>query len=508
MSDSITKDKVISFIIGGFKMALALSFSIASAHAGETVILDAPTGSDRITSADEGKSFVFDNVYAESSSSALYGFYMLGTKVKNTTIDSVSGSLTLKTTGSGTTSTANIYGVYIRTGNNTINTLSGTYNLICDTSSTSSSGGSVYGVAVVSGTLYTMKDATLNVSTNSKGGDSYGVNLSNGAYGISGGVEFSNVNITVSGNDNVYGITGAERAASFEGNLSVSGVEGRSVSALKFDNTSGVTQKTFKLLGNSKISAVNGNSVRSAVAGNLSIVGDENGTQVLDGNIYIYGYKDTTSSISFSGGDFAIQNSSSGETVLNGFRDLENGREILYSFDGVNVAFNDNTTFSSTLVEINGGSALSSEEGKSLSFDNSSVNVANSQIGTSKLAIGEGSSLNATGTSSIEAELLSVFEGSTVSLDENSTFNIAGLEVILSELKSGTTYDLANIFGDNTTVVLSMLNNNITMSDTQGHTFDVVVSDDGQITAVPEPLAFASIFGALALGFAVYRKRR
>ena len=31
MSDSITKDKVISFIIGGFKMALALSFSIVGA---------------------------------------------------------------------------------------------------------------------------------------------------------------------------------------------------------------------------------------------------------------------------------------------------------------------------------------------------------------------------------------------------------------------------------------------------------------------------------------------
>lgn len=90
----------------------------------------------------------------ESSDTALYGFYMLGTTVKNTTVESVGGALSLKTIGSGTSATKNIYGVYIRTGYNAINTLSGSYNFLCDTTSTSSSGGSVYGVAVTYGSLY------------------------------------------------------------------------------------------------------------------------------------------------------------------------------------------------------------------------------------------------------------------------------------------------------------------------------------------------------------------
>lgn len=492
-----------------FKTALMLSFAAASSLAAETIELDSTY---RAKSADEGNSFVFNDVSVESSDTHLYGFYMLGTTVKNTTVESVGGALSLKTIGSGTSATKNIYGVYIRTGYNAIKTLSGSYNFLCDTTSTSSSGGSVYGVAVTQGSLYNVSDLTLNVSTNSKNGDAYGFNFSNGAYGVTSGddsvgVKFSNIDASVSGNGTVSGISGAERVASFQGALRVYGVEGENVNALKFDNTSGVVQKTFKLLGDSTISAVNGNSIRSAVKGALNIVGDAGATQLLDGNMYIAAYANTLSSMTFTQGNFALQNSTSKLISLSGVRDIANSKETLYAFDGGSVTFNDAAEFSSTLVELKGGVSLSAGGGKSIALENSALVVSASQLRADKLAIGAGSTLNASDSAYIDLGVLSVFEGSGVSLDESSTLNIGGLEVVFSELESGATYDLADIFGDDTTIVLSAVGENITMSDVQGHSFDVVVSENGLITAVPEPSLCAAILGLLALAFAVHRRR-
>ena len=505
--NSFGKNKI---IFKGIWAVLAVLLSAYSLHAAETIELDSTY---RVTSADEGNSFVFNNVSVESSDASLYGFYMLGTKVKNTTVDSVSGSLNLKTTGSGTQRTSSIYGVYIRTGNNTINTLSGNYEFVCDTSSTSNYGGSVYGVVVANGSLYNVENITLGVSTNSKKGDAYGFNFASGAYGVSNGsedvgVKFSNADISVSGNSKVTGILGAERVASFQGNLVVSGVEGGSVNALKFDNTSGINKKIFKLSGESSISAVNGNSIYSAVNGNLNIIGDVGGNQVFDGNISIAGYSNTTTSISFTNGNFAVQNSSSGEVLLNGVRDPANAKETLYDFSGGSVVFNDDAIFSSTLVEIGGGVLLSTADGKGLSFENSIVDIDASQINADRLVLGQGSGLNVTGEASIDVGELSVFEGVAVSLIDEASLSVDSLEVVLSSIQAGTTYDLSDIFGNETLSVLSLVNNNVTMSDTFGHSFDVIVSDNGQITAVPEPSTYAAVFGVLALAFAVYRMRR
>ena len=140
-------------------------------------------------------------------------------------------------------------------------------------------------------------------------------------------------------------------------------------------------------------------------------------------------------------------------------------------------------------------------------LDISSVSVNASTLSADSIVVGAGRTMSVVGASTVEADLLSVYDGASVSLDESATLNISALELILSELESGTTYDLADIFGDDTTIVLSAVNGNITMSDENGHSFDAIVSDGGVITAVPEPSTCATIVGILALLFAAYRKR-
>ena len=50
---------------------------------------------------------------------------------------------------------------------------------------------------------------------------------------------------------------------------------------------------------------------------------------------------------------------------------------------------------------------------------------------------------------------------------------------------------------------------NLTVLDKEsGILFDGSISDSGIITLVPEPSTYAAIFGALALAFAAYRRRK
>ena len=78
--------------------------------------------------------------------------------------------------------------------------------------------------------------------------------------------------------------------------------------------------------------------------------------------------------------------------------------------------------------------------------------------------------------------------------------------------------DLNSIFGDSTTVVLSALNDGKKFSVSDSHSEwnldSVTFGDDGNVSfvvgsqVVPEPATYAAIFGALALAFAAYRRRK
>lgn len=78
---------------------------------------------------------------------------------------------------------------------------------------------------------------------------------------------------------------------------------------------------------------------------------------------------------------------------------------------------------------------------------------------------------------------------------------------------------LNDIFGDSTGVVLSALENNatsMTVIDANGQewtTENLIFDDNGNAsfalgTAIPEPSTYATIFGAIALAFVAYRRRK
>lgn len=141
-------------------------------------------------------------------------------------------------------------------------------------------------------------------------------------------------------------------------------------------------------------------------------------------------------------------------------------------------------------------------------LDVSSVSLSDGSVSAATIVVGDGRTFDVSGASKVDADLLKVSENATVSLDEVSTLDIGVLELVLaSELQSGMEFDLSNVFGDNTSIVLAAVGNNFVMSDSFGNSLAAVVSADGIMTSVPEPAAYAAIFGALALAFAAYRKR-
>lgn len=145
-------------------------------------------------------------------------------------------------------------------------------------------------------------------------------------------------------------------------------------------------------------------------------------------------------------------------------------------------------------------------------LDIAETSVDNATLKADSIVVGEDGSLSVTGASSIDADMLTVVEGSSVSIDSEAVLDLGGLEVVLTSasLKSGVEFDLGNIFGDDASVVLSAVDNNITMSDSLGNMFEAIVSGDGVITAgaaIPEPSAVAALLGALALAVAAFRRR-
>lgn len=145
-------------------------------------------------------------------------------------------------------------------------------------------------------------------------------------------------------------------------------------------------------------------------------------------------------------------------------------------------------------------------------LDVSSVTIDNASVTADSIVVSADRDMTVTGASTVETDMLTVHEGSTLSLEEAVTLDIAMLEVILSsELAEGTEFDLNNIFGDATGIVLSGVENNVFIGDSEGNLFEAIISENGVITAgtpIPEPSTYAAIFGILALGIAAWRKRK
>ena len=189
----------------------------------------------------------------------------------------------------------------------------------------------------------------------------------------------------------------------------------------------------------------------------------------------------------------------------------------------------------STIKSTNEYYKLASIAGISVSGSGSSIEVYNvvskneisvdsgakikaDMVSASDIFVGSGSSLAATTSMKVE-NLLSVASDSIVSAAEDISFEklIVNFAEDFVEGESASV-DLNSIFGDSTTVVLSALNDGKKFSVSDSHSEwnldSVTFGDDGNVSfvvvsqVVPEPATYAAIFGALALAFAAYRRRK
>ena len=188
----------------------------------------------------------------------------------------------------------------------------------------------------------------------------------------------------------------------------------------------------------------------------------------------------------------------------------------------------------STIKSTNEYYKLASIAGISVSGSGSSIEVYNvvskneisvdsgakikaDKVSASDIFVGSDSSLAATTSMKVE-NLLSVASDSTVSAEDISfeklIVNFAE-DFVKGESAS---VDLNSIFGSSTTVVLAALNSGKEFSVSDSHSEwnldSVTFGPDGNVSfvvgsqVVPEPATYAAIFGALALAFAAYRRRK
>ena len=115
------------------------------------------------------------------------------------------------------------------------------------------------------------------------------------------------------------------------------------------------------------------------------------------------------------------------------------------------------------------------------------------------------------------SEIMTLAEGNAqVSLADGTTFDVLTIK-LAATLEEGvsTSLDLSSVFGENTSVVLSsMEGKTLTFIDSNNQewsTADFSATDSTLSftigTAVPEPAEWAMILGALALGWAIYRRK-
>ena len=148
----------------------------------------------------------------------------------------------------------------------------------------------------------------------------------------------------------------------------------------------------------------------------------------------------------------------------------------------------------------------------------SGAKIKADKVSASDIFVGSDSSLAATTSMKVE-NLLSVASDSTVSAEDISFEKlIVNFAEDFAEGDSASV-DLNLIFGSSTTVVLAALKNDgkefsVSDSHSEWNLDSVTFGDDGNVSfvvvsqVVPEPATYAAIFGALALAFAAYRRRK
>ena len=171
-----------------------------------------------------------------------------------------------------------------------------------------------------------------------------------------------------------------------------------------------------------------------------------------------------------------------------------------------------------SMLDITNAPSYGFNAGANFHLEGGSSLTANSSIASgSDIFVGSGCSFNIDGeletTKTITVASDATIDASSISFEKL----IVNFAEDFAEGDSASV-DLNSIFGDSTTVVLSALNDEKKFSVSDSHSEwnldSVTFGDDGNVSfvvgsqVVPEPATYAAIFGALALAFAAYRRRK
>lgn len=254
-------------------------------------------------------------------------------------------------------------------------------------------------------------------------------------------------------------------------------------------------------------------------------VQDDTGNLTFDGTNVVLESITASGSLSNDPTQFKIVLKNNASLTLTEEKRVYNTSSANSKFDG-KIIVEDGSTIKST----NEYYKLGSIDGISVSGSGSSIEVYNvvskneisvdsgakikaDKVSASDIFVGSDSSLAAT---SMKVEnLLSVASDSTVSAEDIS---FEKLQIsFLEDFSSGSdvNLNLADIFGENASIVASALESGkeFTVIDANGNEYEAEFDETGGSVIhiggqIPEPSTYAAIFGALALAFAAYRRRK
>lgn len=255
----------------------------------------------------------------------------------------------------------------------------------------------------------------------------------------------------------------------------------------------------------------------------------------INGNIYGGGYSNGasgtyTATSQVKGGSKISVDSSSSAVAINGdiygggyaensysTSNLEGGTNILFKGAGTNLSFEGKVSASGAgagTANVSGNRVLSFGDSQSAFTGQFNGTINNDKIDGqnqfNELLISSGSSVEFTKEFAINVDALSIFSDSAIT--GNATINVDDvLNIFVSDAFSGAslTFDLGE-----TVVLSSEASQNIQILHEDGSVFEgadwVYNSDTNSIllTNVPEPAAYAAIFGALALFIGIRRGKR
>ena len=320
------------------------------------------------------------------------------------------------------------------------------------------------------------------------------------AYGASAAVINGNVNVEIKDGD-FHGNIFAGGGATVKGDTSLV-ISGGTFSAedgvFGGNSWGGVTE------GNASLKITGGDFSKANVYAGNHRTGSSFSQNAIKGN----------ASLIIEGGTFKNLNggSTDGSLVASGF--VDGDAEVTFVGDAGKLSFNGTLKASSASGEIGGLSGKASinigtaDEAFSGEF-NGTINDGFALLQVSN------ADTSVSFAEAFDVDALVVDANSSVLLAENTKFDTLNL-VFDSEFDTGANLGavLDDIFGASAGIVVSAISqkaDGFVVTNLDGAEFSAFIGEDGSVevgAAVPEPAAFAALFGAAALAFAAVRRRK